>query len=76
MSIEKTLKKEGKKLEERTNINHPLIICVPKEFASGVFKYKIGEIIIPNGGKLRFKYLGPSEDGHDFMYISKNEAVQ
>jgi len=75
MSIEKILKIEGKKFEERTNINHPLIISIPKELSGGIFKYKIGEIIMPNGRSSRFKYLGPSEDGHDFQYIPKNEAI-
>jgi len=76
MSIEEILKGEGKKLEERTNINHPLIISIPANQAKGICKYKKGEIIIPIGGSSGFKYLGPSEDGHDFRYIQKNETIQ
>ena len=76
MSIEKILKIEGKKFEERTNINHPLIISIPANQAKGICKYKKGEIIMPNGGSSRFKYLVPSEDGHDFRYIQKNETIQ
>ena len=75
MSIEEILKNEGKKQQERGIKN--FIICVPSDQAKGICKYKIGEIITLNGGKLRFEYKGPSIDGYDFMYVfAKNETIQ
>lgn len=76
MSIEKILKTEGRKLEERTNITHPLIISIPADQAKGICKYKKGEVIMPKGGSSRFKYIGPFEDGYDFLYLIKNETIQ